>query len=68
MPSTLKLVAIGVVIAASVVQTIGTGGSGADGAPRSKLKKLQDIGKKVATKRTEKRLRAEARSRKKNLD
>ena len=68
MPRTLKLVAIGVVIAASVVQTVRTGGSGADGAPQLKLKKLQNVGEKVATKRTEKRLRAEARSRKKALD
>ena len=68
MPSTLKLVAIGVVIAASVVQTVGTEGSGAGGVPRAKVKKLQDIGTKGATKRTEKRLRAKARSRKKNLD
>ncbi|MDK8845595.1 hypothetical protein QP888_03530 [Corynebacterium sp. MSK297] len=68
MPSTLKLVAIGVVIAASVVQTVGTEGSGADSAPWAKVKKLHDIGTKGATKRTEKRLRAEARSRKKNLD
>ncbi|MGC3880919.1 EamA family transporter [Corynebacterium propinquum] len=49
--STLKLVAIGVVIAASVVQTVGTGGSGANGAPRSKLKKLQDVGRKVVPRR-----------------
>ena len=40
--STLKLVAIGVVIAASVVQTVGPKRSGEDGEPRAKLKKLQE--------------------------